>query len=87
MSSRRRISVEERALIQEQTKEKRRKYQAAHYWIRKNKIKTNICADCGDKEKTEWSNIDHKYSRNLDDYVERCRSCHKRYDIRLSKGE
>ena len=28
-----------------------------------------------------WANIDHKYRRNLDDWIGLCAKCHRRYDI------
>ena len=65
-------------------------YHAIHLWINKYKIKPQQCTDCGkevSKYSMHWSNIDHKYRRNLDDYIARCSSCHKCYDLKngLSK--
>lgn len=60
-------------------------YTAIHIWVLKWKGKANKCVDCGitsDKRKIEWSNVDHKYRRNLDDYVGRCVPCHRGYDIK-----
>ena len=60
-------------------------YYALHIWVTQNKGRPNKCVDCGttsDKREIEWSNIDHKYRRNLDDYVGRCVPCHRRYDIK-----
>ena len=43
-----------------------------------------ICFFC-DTPKTDkrygYANLDHKYRRNVDDYVSACTSCHKRYDM------
>mgnify|MGYP001600283232 FL=1 len=40
-----------------------------------------ICS-CG-KKAIHWSNINHKYSLNPDDYIARCMSCHERYDFKM----
>ena len=60
------------------------KYAAIHMWVRSHKGKPGCCTMCGKKgnsHQIHWSNIDHKYKRNLDDYVALCASCHKRYDL------
>ena len=40
------------------------------------------CDNCGsiDAKKYEWANIDHKYNRILDDYIQMCTTCHRKYD-------
>jgi len=45
----------------------------------KGKALEYICIDCG-KQAEDWSNKDHLYSNNLDDYIPRCRKCHCEYD-------
>ena len=60
------------------------KYSAIHMWIKTHKQRTYKCSDCGksgNAYQIHWSNIDHQYSRNLDDYIERCVPCHKKYDL------
>jgi len=58
-------------------------YRAIHLWVIKNKGKANKCSHCGaNTGKIEWANIDHKYRRNLDDYIQLCTSCHRDYDIK-----
>ena len=61
-------------------------YQTIHKQIVKLKglAKTYKCIDCG-KEAKHWSNINHLYSLNPDDYQPRCASCHKLYDISLTQ--
>jgi hypothetical protein len=56
-------------------------YRALHSWIRKCKGKAVnfLCVDCG-IQADEWSNIDHSWKRELEDYYPRCRKCHKKYD-------
>jgi len=55
-----------------------------HKWVvkYKGKVKEYKCIDCG-KQGYHWSNIDHKYKRDLDDYIPRCSKCHKKYDKNL----
>lgn len=61
-------------------------YMNIHYWVRKQKGKASKCTDCGATEgKFEWANIDHKYSLNLNDYIELCKPCHGKLDIEIKK--
>ena len=58
---------------------------AIHSWVKFRKQKPECCNDCGIKKppsKLHWSNIDHKYRRNLDDYTARCPLCHRKYDVK-----
>ena len=55
-------------------------YNALHNWIAKHFKKSILCEICGLFRKLEWSNKDHKYSRNREDWQYICRSCHRRYD-------
>ncbi len=60
------------------------KYQAKHIWIRNMLGNAKKCHDCGTTEgRIEWSNIDHKYRRVTEDYIQRCKSCHNIYDINV----
>lgn len=61
-------------------------YYAKHIWVNGHKGRAGKCVDkttgtlpC--KGRFEWSNVDHKYRRNLDDYSERCTRHHRIYDI------
>ena len=56
-----------------------------HKWIEKKRGKASEhkCVDC-DKQAHDWSNVDHKYSKNLDDYFSRCVSCHRKWDIKYN---
>lgn len=61
------------------------KWSAIHMWVRRHKGKPQICQDCGATAKEKrlyWSNKDHQYRRNLDDYTSRCPTCHKNFDIK-----
>ncbi len=57
------------------------KYQAIHFWVRKEKgqAKRHKCVDCSDRA-DDWSNVDGKYRRVLEDYEPRCRKCHHKKD-------
>lgn len=58
-------------------------YAAIHIWVNAHKIKPKNCTSCdslGNSRQIQWSNIDHKYKRNLDDYTALCSSCHQKYD-------
>lgn len=62
-------------------------YIAKHNWVVKIKGKPNKCEVCGcdkipegKKRFFQWSNVDHKYSRKLEDYVRMCQPCHEEYD-------
>lgn len=61
------------------------KYAAIHMWVRAHKGNPNICEYCGDESlrdnQYQWANIDHKYLRNLADYIRLCAKCHQKYDI------
>jgi hypothetical protein len=59
-------------------------YRSLHGWIRRKKGKPIKCIFCG-KEKTtpksiQWANINHKYRRNLEDWISLCAFCHYHYD-------
>lgn len=61
-------------------------YVAIHDWVRRYKEKHKNCEDCGigsDIRRLEWSNIDHKYRRNLDDYNALCRYCHEAHHRKM----
>ena len=63
-------------------------YSGIHKWITKHKGKPKICTFCGSmtSKKFEWANIDHKYSRNLKDYISLCTSCHRIHDKNIIKN-
>ena len=63
---------------------------ALHRWVMNRKPRTGICQHCGCKPKpdrlgrtTDFANISGKYRRDVADYIELCRPCHRKYD----KGE
>jgi len=63
-------------------------YNYKHYRIIKEKGRaTNyICEICEKKQAKHWSNINHKYKKNPNDYRALCCSCHKNWDNKLRNG-
>lgn len=60
-------------------------YGTVHDWIRKWKGRPKVCQKCGitcKERRIEWANIDHKYHRNLDDFIPLCWDCHVKYDVK-----
>ena len=57
------------------------KPESIHRWVNKHKTKPLNCETCNRQIKLEWSNKSHTYTRDFDDYVALCRSCHRKYDI------
>jgi len=57
-------------------------YVVMHRWVQNNRGKATLCEHCKqtDKKRYEWANIDHKYKRNLSDYIQLCTACHVKYD-------
>lgn len=57
-----------------------------HSWVRFNWVRPDKCEICGypnDGTRTfDWSNKNHKYSRNRDEWQSVCRSCHTIYDVK-----
>ena len=61
-------------------------YVAIHTWINRKLGKPDICEHCKSDNlfayKIQWANKDHKYKRNLKDWIRLCSRCHKRYDLK-----
>ena len=58
-------------------------YSSIHHWVRDRKGSAEMCENCGKTKwetRIEWSNIDHKYRRDVNDYQALCVKCHKEYD-------
>jgi len=60
------------------------RYVSKHSWITKKRGRPDKCEHCGDTSKNHrsyhWANVDHKYSRDVNDYVRLCAKCHYKYD-------
>lgn len=66
-------------------------YNAIHKWVQRHKGRATECSQCGVAGKFDgtrwsikWANKDHKYRRNLDDFIALCARCHKFYDIKYN---
>ena len=61
---------------------------ALHRWVINHKGRPKQCDQCQttNKKVYDWANKDHKYKRDLSDYIRLCRSCHRKYDYKLRIG-
>lgn len=67
-------------------------YDGIHEWVSTNKPKPMGCEGCGLIKKVELAFIDHtkgkynqgQYSRNFEDWIWLCRSCHMKADGRMN---
>lgn len=61
----------------------------AHAWLNRNNPKSGVCERCGEHRKTHlaFKGANGEWSRNRDDYLELCPSCHKRFDLAKSATE
>ena len=62
-------------------------YSGIHHWVKRHRGKAKKCEFCaktGDGKKIQWANIDHFYSRNLNDFISLCVSCHRKFDIKYN---
>lgn len=62
-------------------------YSGLHIWVKKNLGKPPKCEHC-EKDNLfgkaiHWANKDHKYRRNLEDWIRLCAACHTKYDIEM----
>lgn len=59
-------------------------YVTIHKYLARHNTKRGVCSHCdsGRAKRTEWAlRKGRTYSRNIDDYIELCSSCHKFYDM------
>lgn len=60
-------------------------YFAKHDWVKRHWGSPDTCEFCGKSElkshKINWSNKDHKYTRDRKEWQRLCASCHKNYDL------
>lgn len=61
-------------------------YSGVHTWLARKigSAKKHKCKHCG-KQAHDWSNIDHKYRINLNDYQPLCKKCHTKYDKKFKE--
>lgn len=57
-------------------------YHGLHAWLYRDFGKANKCSKCGTvtAKKYEWANISGKYSRDINDFIQLCTSCHRKMD-------
>lgn len=65
-------------------KGKKASYRAIHMYIIRKLGRASKCSKCTKETgRIHWSNIDHKYSRDLKDWVQLCSGCHGKNDRKL----
>jgi hypothetical protein len=55
-------------------------YRELHRWVAKHRAKTGTCERCNVEGETQWANKSHAYRRDLADWLELCRKCHRSHD-------
>ncbi len=60
-------------------------YTGLHHWLRRNKVKVDLCENCNLKPPHDLANISGKYKRDINDFKWLCRRCHMIEDGRLEK--
>ena len=62
------------------------RYSALHTWVKRHLGKPDWCEYCGKTglkgAKINWANKNHKYLRNINDWMRLCAKCHAKYDIK-----
>jgi len=58
---------------------------AIHAWVKRNKLKIEICECCNKKPTYDLANISGEYKRDIKDWEWLCRGCHMKKDGRLKK--
>lgn len=58
-------------------------YTGLHRWVDRELGKPANCSKCGSLKNVQWANKDHKYKRNLEDWMRLCAKCHRQYDKKL----
>lgn len=57
-------------------------YSAKHKWVTRHYGKAKTCENCGNTEasKYEWANLSKLYLRDIEDWMQLCKSCHVKLD-------
>lgn len=59
-------------------------YRSMHRWVVREKGQPTKCEHCGidglTQHQIHWANIDHKYKRDVNDYIRLCVKCHAEFD-------
>lgn len=51
-----------------------------HHYIHRIKPKQSYCIICNQKKRLDLASINHTYTKNPEDYLWLCRSCHRLFD-------
>ena len=54
---------------------------ALHVWVRRHKVKPELCVHCNIKKPYDLANISGEYKRDINDFLWLCRGCHMKYDF------
>ena len=60
-------------------------YFALHDWIRRRKLKLELCEMCKENKPLDLANISQQYQRDINDFNWLCRRCHMESDGRLEQ--
>lgn len=55
-------------------------YFSLHAWVSRHKGKAKVCHACGSTDNVQWANKSLEYKRDLEDWIELCCKCHRKYD-------
>lgn len=56
-------------------------YRVIHHWVSSNFGKADHCDFCGgESSRYHWANIDHRYQRNPQHWLQLCTRCHGSFD-------
>lgn len=58
-------------------------YTTKHQWISRHYGKAIMCwhPNCNNQSKSyEWANINHRYKKNINEWLMLCQSCHSKFD-------
>jgi hypothetical protein len=61
-------------------------YYSLHSWVNRHKGRAKICEFCGSKKNVQWANKSLEYKRDLNDWIELCCKCHRKYDLNNGWG-
>lgn len=56
-------------------------YFGLHTWVQRSLGKATKCSECGSTGNVQWANKSWEYKRDLEDWLELCFKCHRRYDM------
>jgi len=55
-------------------------YGNLHRWVKAKKGTATDCIMCDHKGKSEWANVSGDYPKDVNDYINLCRPCHRKFD-------